>query len=224
MTAEHTLLRLLLAACALLPFAAAAGPSECSIEVRVQTEYQKPWVEYVDAAVLNKRHRQAGQSLWLGSTTSQLKTSVIASTHQHPSGKGGCLQVEMLVMLSISRHDVSLANELRGLPCLHREVSEHEQRHVNGNRNALQEMSPALQEELEREVRLMVATQRTASAVRARLSQYVNTALAPRVQAIWNDKARVHAEIDSPEEYHRILAACRADAAKMNAILESQGL
>ena len=224
MTAIRTLARLLLATCTLLPAVAAAGPNECSVEVKVQTEFQTPWVEYVDAAVLNKRPRQNGQNLWLGSTTSRLKTSVIASIEQHPTGKGGCLQVQVLVMLAMSRHDVSIANELRGLSCLHREVSEHEQRHVEANRRVLLEMSPVLQEELEREVRVIVATQRTASAVRTWLSKYVNAALSPRVQAIWSDKARVHAEIDSPEEYRRILDACRTDAVKINAILASRGL
>ncbi len=161
--------------------------------------------------------------MWLGSTTNQLKTSVIASVNQQ-NQSSECPEAEILVMLSLAKHDVSLASELKGLSCLHKEVAQHEQQHVSANRKALEDMKPLVEKELNDSIIEFSKTHKKTSSFQTRLAKYLNTEMAPKIQIMWNDKGKIHEKIDSKEEYKRILTTCKDDAIKMNEILTLKGL
>lgn len=128
---------------------------------------------------------------------------------QRASGRA-CASPHVVVRLSMQPVVVYVARELADDRCQHDATREHELRHVEVNREVLDETTRTLREELASEMGTAVLQGASSAAVakqyEAMLRAYLSTFMREQQRRL----AARQAEIDTPDEYARVASACRA--------------
>jgi hypothetical protein len=121
-----------------------------------------------------------------------------------------CFRTQVRVELFMRPLTVYVAREAADDPCLRAVIHEHEMKHVAVYDAYLQEaadgLAQALPAELGNEIRYTDDEARARQDVETRVKQY----LSDRLQQGGRELAMRQRSVDSPEEYARIAAACRA--------------
>jgi hypothetical protein len=127
-----------------------------------------------------------------------------------PARARTCFRTQVRVELSMRPLTVYVAREAADDPCLRTVIREHEMKHVAVYDAYLQEaaedLAQALPAELGNEVRYTDDEPRARRDVELRVKQY----LSERLRQSGRELELRQRSVDSPEEYARIAAACRA--------------
>lgn len=201
------------AALCLMSFAASAACRPHQIDV--VGNYVQPWVEYTATANLNPGKSTANGPVQLGQTISQLQTDIDFTQTTSPAT--GCVTLEGAVSLSFIEHTVLISEDLKALPCLHYQVSTHENKHVALNR----QMHREIQEFARQRIRTRISLLSGSSAESAgELSRWLQNDLQREVSAAWEIKNKQQLLLDTPEEYRAVTDACPDDSAYMKRRLQ----
>jgi hypothetical protein len=121
-----------------------------------------------------------------------------------------CASPEIDVTLSMRPTTVYVARELDGDRCQHDATHEHEMRHVDAYRELLAAAAVTLRDELPAAIAANTLTGPSAGDVRTRFDAQLRAYLNDFMRTQHEVLAQRQALIDTPEEYARVGAACRA--------------
>lgn len=153
----------------------------------------------------------------LGQSVARVRAEAVLKLERRMDALGRpCVAVRAVdVALRLTRREVRVAAEIKPQSCLRREVEAHEQRHVDLDEEILRAYVPALRDHVAR----MAAQLRPVSAsswseAQGLVEQQVRDAGLRLENDFLEGRRRRHlAEIDTPDEYARIAAACEPGAA-----------
>lgn len=116
------------------------------------------------------------------------------------------------IAFGMEERRVYVASELPGGSCIHREVRQHEMKHVDVDDRLLTEFIPMV------ERRVQAAAARTGT-VRGRSQQQAMTAIRQPIEAVLRqilteftrERERRQAQVDTAEEYRRVTTSCNGE-------------
>lgn len=173
----------------------------------VTSKYTQPWIDYTDIRTLNPQSSSKSTEIRMGETVSLLNTKIDYKKMFNRSQ--GCFSIDGEVQLEMKSHDINIAKELRPLPCLLKEVYDHEQRHALLN----EEMLKTLEQQVQNRVNEVIAagTGYTPRQLGLYLESWLQDGLSKDVTILWSRQNERQKELDTPQEYRRISAACPAE-------------
>jgi hypothetical protein len=198
-----------------LPATACPAPN-----VEVVTRYAKPWINYPTLDALNTRYGKQGERTWLGSTASRLQTDVTFKPTVLAQGQS-CLPAAMRVDLSFAEHEVNLASEVAGLPCLNKVVLNHELQHVALNQRMLDQLRPAVSHYVARKLPEVLRTA-PSETQRIAVTTFVEKDLKGMIERTWGELGTQQAALDTSSEYDRIAATCPGEMDQLAAGLAAR--
>ena len=150
--------------------------------------------------------------LTMGLTQARIghQSAIEVSGLQDAAGERVCMRVAVRVELSMQPLTVFVARELDDDPCRQSAVRDHEWKHVAVYERALAESTPALAASLEAAFGGRTFGGRSAPAVQADVQDAVGRHLDAFLDATGRAIRARQAEVDTPEEYARVGAACKA--------------
>jgi len=127
--------------------------------------------------------------------------------------QGVCASLSVLtVTFGYHERNVFVAKELPQGTCIHREVMQHEMKHVAVDEALLKEFMPVLKRRLEtvlsRQGSVRAPTQEQAVAT---LSKPVEAALKDLRQEFMKEREKRQAKVDTLEEYRRVSSSCNGE-------------
>jgi hypothetical protein len=207
----------LLACVAVLVSAAWSLPAraDCApAKVEVTSRYVAPWTEYVPIATLNDKYRKTGEHAWLGSTSTRLQAEVLFQPERVDTLSGACTPSLVRIDVSFAEHDVNLAKEIQSLPCVHKTVRDHEEKHVALNKEMLLQIRALISTFATQRVRSILRDTSTDRETQA-MELFVAKDLQKYVEEKWNVLSARQAAFDTPQEYNRITSACPVEMASL---------
>lgn len=212
-------------ACATLALLFGCGRAPVSFETRCHAELPKPQIvvnalpsaiEYdFSASVSNLTAASSprGSHTWiLGHTSAGLQHMVnIAGTSlTDPASGEACFSPLITVELNAGPQRVAVAREFPPGSCAFDEIVRHELRHVQTNQDAVEGTADELQRELQKAFGDRIWFGQPAQ-LQAWFNQEIESKWVPRLQQRLLAAERLHAEIDSPEEYARNRIICNGE-------------
>jgi hypothetical protein len=121
----------------------------------------------------------------------------------------GCLRPRIVVELAL-RSTVYVAREFAPGSCAHEAIREHEMRHVRANEHAFEAAAAHLEQQMlaHFDGRIFYGD---VQAMLAELEASVESVWLPAVRGKFNEVERVHAAIDSPQEYAGNRTICQGE-------------
>lgn len=119
----------------------------------------------------------------------------------------GCMRPVIHLILRLDPHKVFVANDFSQGSCAYREVMRHEMAHAAVNEKYLRKAA----NHLERSLRSHFGNQiyyGNIKTLQEQLGQAVQEHWMPEVVAIFDERSKEHAKIDSPEEYAKNRTLC----------------
>ncbi|NBX74841.1 MAG: hypothetical protein EBZ69_04525 [Alphaproteobacteria bacterium] len=147
----------------------------------------------------------------LGLTASKLMGRLRQDvTLQFAPGKRVCGYLNNLeIEVGFNDVQVLIAKDLPRRSCSYNEVLKHEMKHVNADRQYLQEVMPRVKKywkEVAANIRVVSGPNR--AAVEQQISSYLNAALEKLLAELTTERSAIQDQIDTPEEYRRVTYSC----------------
>jgi hypothetical protein len=171
-----------------------------------------------DAIKVVGRQAVAPSHTFLGQTATRTKLDLRLISESIEKAEGACAVPRRVeVTLRYAERQVRVAREVGVDACLHREVEEHEMRHVALDDRILKEFVPVLsQRAAALAARLGPAYASRPAEARARLNESALDWLRETTDEFETIRRERHrTEIDTPEEYARVRAACNGKAREL---------
>ncbi len=122
---------------------------------------------------------------------------------------GQCSHIQGTLNLVMSQHDVRIANEIRSMPCLLKEVTEHENQHVELNKAMLVDMQNLMNARVKT---IIEASLRLPASRRADLIEnWAQQNMEQEIKAYWSEQNKRQMALDTPQEYARVAKRCPAE-------------
>lgn len=163
------------------------------------------------AALATKGGSAAPNHRTLGVTTAKFgyQSEVEVRALEDRRGARACGHAFVRVRLAADPLTVYLARELADDPCKRAVTLEHEERHVAVYRAVLAEAAPALEQLLQERVGTELRRAASGAELQRDLDATVRTLLGEFMRDHSQALIELQAEVDSPDEYARLSAACR---------------
>jgi hypothetical protein len=171
-----------------------------------------------DAVKVVGRQAAAPSHTFLGQTATRTKVDLRLVSEILEKSDGVCAVPRRLeVTLRYSERQVRVAREVGVDACLHREVEEHELRHVALDDRIIKEYEPQLKERIAAlAARLEPGYALRPAEARAKLNDSARDWLRETTDEFETIRRQRHrAEIDTPEEYARVKSVCNGKAREL---------
>lgn len=131
------------------------------------------------------------------------------------SGRWECVSPQVSLVYGFTPITVYVAREFPEGSCAHKEIYEHEMRHVKAYQSHIAAIEKELGEILNRRFATGEAWRGPVDSVRARLQQELDERWAPYVQREIKRVDEAQSLIDTPEEYERLANSCDGEVRKV---------
>lgn len=158
-------------------------------------------------------HRDQPVGLALGELT--ITMGMQANAVLRPDKMVCAKPANLTVDVGFQNSTVYVARELPRRTCAHNEILEHEEQHVEIDRQLLKEYMPIIQAYLETSVReLGTVRAKDTAAAEEKMQSFISKQLEKVSQKMNAERARRQAAHDSQEEYQRLAMVCDGDVTK----------
>lgn len=204
--------RHMLAAATMVATSLAAQAQSCpASNIDVKVKYTAPWSDFMPLAQLNADQPANGPTR-LGITSSTLDSSIEYSRATTQGGQ--CSHVQGTLHLLMAQHDVRIASEIRSMPCLLKEVSEHENQHVELNKVMLSDMQNLMAARIRT---IIEASNKLAPSRRADLIEtWAHQNMEQEIKAYWGEQNKRQMALDTPQEYARVAKRCPSEIQQLS--------
>jgi hypothetical protein len=184
-------------------------------DVKIELEVPRPAIDNTlpQPALQNLAGMQHHDGLTLGLYRTELKMTSKAQFAQHQVGDEVCVAVERVtVRISMPLRTIYIIRARRPGTCAYESVLAHERKHQAVDDALLTEEVPRLRAEIAHALAALPARHsvpmRKADHASAELSELIASIVKRSTSALFTKRAARQAEVDSPQEYRRVRAAC----------------
>jgi hypothetical protein len=200
---------------AALPAVAQPICSKLTADVRIELDVPRPVIDNTlpQPALQSLAGMQHHDGRTLGLYRTELKMSSTAHLAQHQDGDEVCVAVDRVtVRISMPLRTIYIVRARQPGTCAYESVLAHERKHQAADDTLLAEELPRLRHEIadalaELPRRHSVAIHKATDAS-AELSELIASVVKRSTSALFAARAARQAEVDNPQEYRRVRAAC----------------
>lgn len=122
---------------------------------------------------------------------------------------------QLMVDVGFQNSTIYVAREMPRRTCAHNEILEHEEHHVDIDRELLKEYAPIIERYLQTSVReLGTVRAKDPAAAEDKMQKFIAKQLEKVSEKMNAERARRQAAHDSPEEYQRLAIVCEGDVSR----------
>lgn len=200
-------------------------PSYPNVPITVNPRFDEPRYDYsanipaIRALAGGDSRRGIRESITLGLTRYEpvLSFRVPIKTRTLPDGLSCSWVEEVEVTIGYKNVVVYIASEIPQNSCGFEKVLEHEQKHINVNRQILNEYVPKIQDRLASYLKLNGVFRQTNPDYASKLlDEKLNGILNDTAQQIVSENENRQHQVDTPEEYRRISYSCNGQLANIS--------